>query len=733
MGEPSVGAPLSAGPTEDRLDSWKEIAVYLNRDATTVQRWEKREGMPVHRHLHDKIGSVYASKAELDAWARSRNLQAAQKNGNDVAIEEPVASAPATETTPSFWNRRRVVGVALVAFLMIGGFAAWRLLFARPVLTTTDVILQTSFINRTGDPIFDNSLDNALAVKLTESPFLSLLPEADVRRTMGTMRHNPNERVTRELGIEICRRQGLKAVVVPAIDAFGGRYLITLEAIDASSGKTLARRQVEAESKDKVIAALGKAASELRTRLGESLSSLEKYNAPLNLATTSSLEALQAYSTGQTLARSGKRRDAIVLFERAIDLDPRFCSAYLALGAAYRSVGDEEAAKKNYVKAFELKDSHLTQEENFEATALYHSAVTGNLEKEDAVVTLYKLAYPRSVSAFNLSGIVHALLGRTEEALQEFNWCIDHSPVPSSNAYSNASNALLILGRIDEAQKMLEQWRQKGTFTPIQTALRYRIAFLTNDGVTMDRITRETPPDEVRLLREREEFAFYRGHFGELRSLNETLVKQDLHSNEKENASFDLAWHARVESLAGNYVLARKLCLQAEEMSNDDFLALENCAAALAYAGDVTQAEALAAKLDRQFPENTLNQKIYLPLIRSIIERQRGNMAKAVDLLSPVMQFPNAPVFYNRALAYAAAGEHPKAIDEFGTVIARRGWPDWAIYAPLAQLGLARTYPTQGSLENSRKAYNDLFTTWKDADPDIPILKQAQAEYSKLK
>jgi tetratricopeptide (TPR) repeat protein len=733
MGEPSVGAPLSAGPTEDRLDSWKEIAVYLNRDATTVQRWEKREGMPVHRHLHDKIGSVYASKAELDAWARSRNLQAAQKNGNDVAIEEPVASAPATETTPSFWNRRRVVGVALVAFLMIGGFAAWRLLFARPVLTTTDVILQTSFINRTGDPIFDNSLDDALAVKLTESPFLSLLPEADVRRTMGTMRHNPNERVTRELGIEICRRQGLKAVVVPAIDAFGGRYLITLEAIDASSGKTLARRQVEAESKDKVIAALGKAASELRTRLGESLSSLEKYNAPLNLATTSSLEALQAYSTGQTLARSGKRRDAIALFERAIDLDPRFCSAYLALGAAYRSVGDEEAAKKNYVKAFELKDSHLTQEENFEATALYHSAVTGNLEKEDAVVTLYKLAYPRSVSAFNLSGIVHALLGRTEEALQEFNWCIDHSPVPSSNAYSNASNALLILGRIDEAQKMLEQWRQKGTFTPIQTALRYRIAFLTNDGVTMDRITRETPPDEVRLLREREEFAFYRGHFGELRSLNETLVKQDLHSNEKENASFDLAWHARVESLAGNYVLARKLCLQAEEMSNDDFLALENCAAALAYAGDVTQAEALAAKLDRQFPENTLNQKIYLPLIRSIIERQRGNMAKAVDLLSPVMQFPNAPVFYNRALAYAAAGEHPKAIDEFGTVIARRGWPDWAIYAPLAQLGLARTYPTQGSLENSRKAYNDLFTTWKDADPDIPILKQAQAEYSKLK
>ena len=220
------------------------------------------------------------------------------------------------------------MAAGVAALLIVAALATWRVFFARPVLTETDVILLASFVNKTGDPIFDNSLDKALEVKLTESPFLSLFPEADVRETMRTMRHDPNERVTRELGIEICKRQGLKAVVVPEIAAFGSKYLITLEAIDARNQKFIARRQEEAETKDQVIAALGKAGSQLRRRLGESLSSLEKYDAPLDLATTSSLEALQAYRTGQTLYRSGKRREAIPFFERAVELDPQFCSAY---------------------------------------------------------------------------------------------------------------------------------------------------------------------------------------------------------------------------------------------------------------------------------------------------------------------------------------------------------------------------------------------------------------------
>ena len=649
-----------------------------------------------------------------------------------AAVEEHVAPVLRGQAR-QLWNKRRVVVTAgVAAFLIVTALATWRAFSARPGLAETDVILLASFVNKTGDPIFDNSLDKALEVKLTESPFLSLFPEADVGQTMRTMRHDPNERVTRELGIEICKRQGLKAVVVPEIAAFGSRYLITLEAIDARNQKSIARRQEEAESKDQVIAALGKAGSQLRRRLGESLSSLEKYDAPLDLATTGSLDALQAYRTGQTLYQSGKRREAIPFFERAVELDPQFCSAYAMLGSVYHSIGDNQASRKNFARAFELKDRRLTQEENFQTTALYHSSITGNLEKETAVLVLYKQAYPRSAVAFNFLGIAYAQMGRTEEALQEFYWAMDHSPVPSAQHYSNASGALMILGRFDEAKKLLDQWRQKGSLTPFQIMLRYRIASIENDAATMERLVRETPGDDMSWLHLQMQLAFFRGDFSKLRSLSETLVEQQRHAKRMENAASELASHAGGESYLGNYALARKLCRQAGESGNDSALGLMNCAKALGDAGDVTQAEALAAKLDRLFPEDTRQQKIFLPLIRSIIERKRGNVVKAVDLLAPLTQYPNVVVFYHRAQAYLAAGEHAKAAADFEKVIDHRGWPEWEVFAPLAQLGLARAYAMQGDRENSRKAYDDFFITWKDADPDIPLLLQAKAEYKKL-
>ena len=655
-----------------------------------------------------------------------------------TVVEEQVAPVAPSGPSPELGKKRRLVitpGVAAVLsiIIIVGGVAAWRVFFARPVLTGTDVILLASFVNKTDDPIFENSLDKALEIKLTESPFLSLFPEADVRETMRTMRHDPNDRVTRELGIEICKRQGLKAVVVPEIVAFGSRYLITLEAIDARSQKSIARRQEEAESKDKVIAALGKAGSELRRQLGESLSSLEKYNAPLDLATTSSLEALQAYRTGQTQYRSGHRRESIAFFERAVELDPQFCSAYGMLGSAYHSIGDDEASRKNFASAFELKDRRLTQEENFQTTALYHSAITGNLEKETAVLVLYKQAYPRSVFAYNLLGIAYAQQGRIEESLQEFYWAIDHSPVPSAQHYANASHALMILGRFEDAKKLLDQWRQKGSLTPFQKSLRYRIAFFENDGATMDRLVREAPGDDKIWLDLQRQLAFFRGDFRKLRSLSETLVEQDRRAKRMENVASELAWHAWLESYVGNYALARTLCRQAGEASQDSGW-LWPCAEALVDAGEVTEAEALVAKKDRLRPEDTLNQKVDLPLIRSIIERKRGNAAKAVDLLVPVTQYEQNcwQIPYHRAQAYLAAGEHSKAAAEFEKLIGHRGWINWGVFAPLAQLGLARAYAMQGDREESRRAYDDFFSTWKDADPDIPILKQAKAEYAKL-
>jgi DNA-binding winged helix-turn-helix (wHTH) protein/tetratricopeptide (TPR) repeat protein len=649
-----------------------------------------------------------------------------------ATVEKDVAPDQTSAIAAPSRNKRRLVVAAVAAILLVGALAVWRLRSAGPKLTEDDVILLATFVNKTRDGVFDNSLDKALEIKLSESAFLSLLPEADARSTMRTMRHDPNEPVTRDIGIEICKRLGLKAVVVPEISNFGGKYLITLEAIDARNQKPIARRQAEAGSKDKVIAALGKAASQLRTQLGESLSSLEKYDAPLDLATTSSLEALQAYRTGQTLYRSGKRREAVTFFERAVELDPQFCSAYNMLGSAYHSLGDTQTSSENFARAFELKDRRLTQEENFQTTALYYSSITGNLEKETVVLVLYKQAYPRRASVHNLLGIAYAQQGRTEEALQEFHWAIDDSPVPSAQFNSNASQALVILGRFDEAKKMLDQWRQKSFFTPFQRDLRYRIAFFENDTPTMDRLARESAPDDISWLHLQMEFAFLRGDFGRIRSLSETLVKQQSHSNRVENVAYEFAWHGVLESDIGKYALARKLCRQAEEVGNDSPSGLSVCAKALADADELPGATALASKLDRLFPDDTYRQKVYLPIIFSIIERKRGNTVKAIDLLTPITQYPNVLVFYYRAQAYLAAGEPAKAVDEFKTVIAHRGWPEWPIFAPLAHLGLARAYAVQGNIESSRKAYDDFFTTWKEADPDIPILRQAKAEYKKL-
>jgi DNA-binding winged helix-turn-helix (wHTH) protein/tetratricopeptide (TPR) repeat protein len=691
------------------------------------------------KKLRDVLGDSAEEPRYIETLPRrGYRLIATVENGESPpprGHHEKLAVMP-PQPMPRAWfkNRSFIIGT-VVALLTTGTVATWPVFFTRPGLTETDTILLASFINKTGDPIFDDSLDKALEVKLAESPFLSLLPEADVRSTMGMMRHDPKERVTQELGIEICKRRGLKAVVVPEIVAVGSGYLITVQAIDAQSQKTIARRQEEAKTKNEVIAALGKAGSQLRKRLGESLSSLEKYDAPLDLATTGSLEALQAYRAGQTLYRSGKQQEAIPLFERAVELDPQFCSAFDMLGMAYNNVGDQQASRKNFAKAFELKDRRLTQEENFRITALYHSAITGNLEKELAVLVLYKQAYPRSADAYNLSGRAHALLGEMDSALQDFYWAIDHSAVPSVSYHINAAHALLILGRFDEAKKILDQLSQKGSLAPSQKVMRYRIASIQNDTATMERLARETRADDARWLDLQLKLAFLRGDLRKLNSLSNGLVEQQNHAGRTANAADQLAWHGRVEAYVGRYALARELCHKAVKASEDHEYVFDSCAKALGNAGDEAGATEMAERKDRLLPEDTRNQKMCQPEFHSIIERMRGNAAGAVDLLLPAEQYEQAvatDIPYELAQAYLAAGQGAKAAAEFEKILDHYGWEDWELFAPLAQLGLARAYAMQGDRDNSRKAYDDFFTMWKDADPDIPILRQARAEYKKL-
>ncbi len=455
---------------------------------------------------------------------------------------------------------------------------------------------------------------------------------------------------------------------------------------------------------------------------------------PLDLATTSSLEALQAYTAGLAPYRSGNTREAIDFFERAVELDPKFCSAYDMLGGAYHGIGDEQASRKNFARAFELKDGRLTQEENFLITATYYWNITGNLEKEYAVLYLYKQAYPRSVNAANLLGIYYEERGKSEEALQQFNWAIEHSPVPAVYYYANASQALMNLGRFDDAKKLIDEWAQKGSLFSYQIDMRYRIAFFENDTATMDRLAREASADDDGWLQLQMQFAFLRGDLGEFRSLSDTLVDRQTRANRMENAADELAAHGQLESFLGNYALARKLCRHAGDGVNDSATELWRCADAFGYAGDLTRAEELAAKLDRMLPEDTIQQNVFLPLIRSIIERKRGNPAKAVDLLAQADSYNySLDVNYQRAQAYLAAGDSAKAVAELEKLLADRGAGWWQVYAPLARLGLARAYAMQGDHEQSRKAYDDFFATWNNPAPDIPILAQAKVEYAELK
>ena len=651
-----------------------------------------------------------------------------------VAEPNPVQPAPA-QATQKFWGRRLILLAAGAAALFVAAaIASWRVYFTRPVLGETDTILLASFANKTADPVFDNSLDKALEVKLAESPFLSLFPEPEARATLRMMRRDPNERVTPELGLEICNRQAIKAMVVPEITVFGRKYLITLEAIDARSKRSIARLQAEAESKDQVISALGKVGSQLRRQLGESLASLEKYDAPLDFATTSSLEALQSYRTGLMQFRAGKLREAAALLERAIELDPKFCSAYRVLGSVSVSLGDMQAGKKNYSIAFELNDGRMSQEERFLTAANYHLTVTGNLKKAIAELILYKDAYPRSTIARNVLGWAYFLMGRTEEARQEFHWANNHYRVPAAADSSNESQSLIVLGRVEEAKQILDQWWQRGSLSPTQAEQRYRIAFFENDTATMERLGREASADDLFWLALQQQLAFLRGDTAKLRSLSQTVVNQQKRAQQMENTAAELAWHARMESYLGNHALARDLCRQAGEASNESHIALRHCANALAEAGDVTRAQALAEKLDRLRPEDTMEQGLHLPLIRSVIESRRGNAAKAVDLLVSVAQYEDGEtqVLYHRAKAYMGAAEYTKAAAEFEKLIGHRGWADWGVFAPLSQLGLAQAYAHQGDHKRSRAAYDQFFATWKDADPNTPRLLEAKAEYGKL-
>jgi eukaryotic-like serine/threonine-protein kinase len=737
MDEPSPATPISQSASEERLDSWKEIAAYLNRDVTTVQRWEKREGMPVHRHLHDRMGSVYGSRVELDTWARGRNLPLAQENGPDPALT-PTAGleserAAGAEAPSRRWNF--AVPVAALTVVFVAGGLYWR--SSRNMrLAEKDTLVLADFANTTGDTVFDGTLRQGLSVQLEQSPFLSIVPDQQVQQTLEMMGQKPDTKLTPAIAREVCQRTASAAVLNGSIAQIGAQYLLTVKAVNCASGESLASTESQASDKNHVLDALGTMASSVRNKLGESLTSVQKFDTPLERATTPSLEALKAYSLGWA-QKTVDDEAAVSLFQRAIRLDPNFAMAYAALGQAYANLGEDSLAEDNTRKAFELRD-RVTERERFYIESHYYDNVTGDLEKERQVYQLWAQTYPRDDGRGIKPGTVYARLGQYDKAIVEFLEALRLSP--RALRYAVLAEAYLSQGRLQEARATADEALAKNFHSDGLRGVLYDLAFLQNDeaGMAQQAAWSAGKPGEEGGFQSEEGFtAAYSGRLGRAREFWRQAIASSERANDEDFAVHVRAGVAVVEALFGNADEARQLAQAALGRSRGQDVRYIS-ALALAITGDVPGAEPVADDLAKRYPEDTIVNFSYLPTIHALVGLSRNDAAKAIDALQVAAPYELGSSYYRlfpvyvRGEAYLAARQGREAAAEFQKILDHRGIVLNEPIGALAHLQIGRAYAMQGETAKAKAAYQDFLTLWKDADPDIPILKQAKAEYAKL-
>ncbi len=658
----------------------------------------------------------------------------AESRAFEVVGHDPDTSRTETRAVPR--NRRAwFAGVAAVVALVVAGSFYFR---PAQALTESDYILLADFVNTTGEPVFDGALKQALAVQLEQSPFLNIVPQQRVRETLRLMARSPDERVTSPVAREICQRQGVRAMLTGSIAGLGSNYVITLNAEDSRTGDSLAREQVEAAGKETVLRALGKAASRLRRKLGESLSSIQRFDAPIEQATTSSLEALKAFSLGMAQRAKGNETESVTFFKRAIELDPNFAMAYGTLGTVYSNLGEPERAIEYYRKAFERRE-RASEREKFYITAHYYSSVTGETDKVIETYELWKQTYPRdSIPWGNLSATYRSL-GRFDKALQEAREAVRLAPEAAIVRFQ-LGVGYLRLNRFEEAKAIFEKAAaQRGASPFWHAGSLYSIAFVQGDTAAMQRHAEwaADKPGEAGMLRLRGSAAAFGGKMHEFRELYRQSIQLKLRNNRDESAAFSTALRALIEADIGNLAEAREGAAAALDIARGMWVEVV-AAQALALAGDIEQAEALADDLAKRFPTHTLLQARGLPIVRSIIEIQRDNPAGAIKLLEPASPYElggpgGLTVIYVRGRAYLSAGAGPEAAAEFQKILDHRGVAPVLSFYPLAHLGLARAYALSGDTAKSRRFYQDFFALWKDADPEVPILEEAKSEYAKLK
>jgi serine/threonine protein kinase/tetratricopeptide (TPR) repeat protein len=619
--------------------------------------------------------------------------------------------------------------VAIAGLILFPGFRGAR------ALTEKDTILLTDFVNTTGDAVFDGTLKQALAVQLGQSPFLSMFSEDRVRGALRFMGRSPDERVTRDVAREICQREGLKAMLAGSIASLGSQYVITLEAANVQTGDAIAREQAEAESKEQVLRALGEAATKLREKLGESLASIQKFDAPIEQATTSSLEALKAFSLGVEQQLDGQYFEAIPLFKRAAEIDPNFALAYARLASVYNNSGEPGLAAEASQKAYDLRD-RVSERERLYISMSYYSNVTMEVEEYIETLELWKRTYPRDVVPRNNLALEYNDIGQYEKAVEEAREAIRLNPNAAA-PYSNLARAFEGLNRFDEAKEVIGRALAQKVESLFMHQILYSIALIQGDEAGMKQQVEWTngKPGEYAAQNWQAETAAFLGQSRKAKEFSSRAAELAQRRNLKEVVAQIFAEDGAQDALFGDCKQVKKKTAKALAITRSQ-RAWRIAANALAVCGEFSQARAITDELVTRYPKDTVLNKVFLPLIQGQAEMYRGNAAQAIQLLETTRPYEGAALFqvaYLRGQAYLSQHKGAEATTQFQKILDHRGWQPASPSYSLARLGLARAAALSGDTTKARKAYQDFFALWKDADPDIPILQQARREYEKVK
>ena len=619
--------------------------------------------------------------------------------------------------------------VALVAVAVI----LWMYWPRHAPLTDKDTILLADFLNTTGDPVFDGTLKQALAVQLEQSPFLDLVSEDHVRDALRFMERSPEERITREVAREICQRQGIKAMLLGSISGIGSHYAVSLDAVNAQTGASIASEHFETDNRDQVLKSLGQAASRLRENLGESLGSIQKFNAPIEQVTTSSLEALKAYSLGIEQHSKSKYREAIPFYKQAIELDQNFAIAYARLATCYNNTRQYELSREASQKAYEHRD-RASQREKLLVSWNYYGAVTGEWDRTNEQLEVWKSTYPRDWEPFNLLANRYTLVGPFDSAIANAREALRLNP-KDARIYVNLAVAFMGLNRFDEAKKILLEAQQQRLETTNMHARLYQVAFVQSDATAMKEQLdwAASKPEDADLWQA--QVAAFNGELTKTKQFYDHAVELARRTDSKELASQILLQQAWRNAALGNCSPVPQMTKTALDLSREQANMI-NAANAQAICGQAGGAQSLIGELEKQFPLDTLLNTVSIPLIRAQLELNRGNAAHAVQALEPARKFDVYGEFwpqYVRGQAYLKLKNAAQGSSEFQSIIDDRGrYPVSPLY-PLAHLGLARAAVVNGDIAKARRSYQDFFTLWKEAESSIPILIEARSEYEKLK